>query len=137
MTFTDRHFEEVRKAQQNAYAPYSHFKVGAYLLTKDGKAFHGANIENAAYPATICAERSALVAAMSQGYRPGDFASITITVDSDVISSPCGTCRQVLKELCDDDMPVYMTNNTGAMKKRTVAELLPLGFSGKDLNINE
>ncbi|MDO5374674.1 cytidine deaminase [Staphylococcus rostri] len=134
MSYTDKHFEEVRKAQQNAYAPYSEFKVGAYLLTKDGKTFYGANIENAAYPATICAERSALVAAMSQGYRPGDFESITVTVDSDEVSSPCGTCRQVLKELCDDDMPVYMTNHKGEMKERTVAELLPLGFSGKDLN---
>lgn len=133
MYFTDKHFTEVRKAQQNAYAPYSQFKVGAYLLTKDGQAFYGANIENAAYPATICAERSALVAAMSQGYKPGDFESITVTVDSNEISSPCGTCRQVLKELCDDDMPVYMTNQTGDMKSLTVSELLPHGFSGKDL----
>lgn len=133
MSYTEHHFNEVRKAQQNAYAPYSQFKVGAYLKTKDGQSFYGANVENAAYPSTICAERSALVSAIAQGYRPGDFESITVTVDSPEVSSPCGTCRQVLKELCDDDMPVYMTNQTGDMKMLTVAELLPLGFSGKDL----
>ncbi|BCU52434.1 hypothetical protein JCM2421_12060 [Staphylococcus auricularis] len=91
-------------------------------------------MENAAYPMAICAERSSLVAAISDGYRPGDFESITITVDAEEPSSPCGACRQVLKELCDDDMPVYMTNQEGKMIEMTVAELLPLGFSGKDLN---
>lgn len=133
MSYTEKHFKEVRKAQQRAYAPYSNFKVGAYLITKDGQSFYGANVENAAYPSTCCAERSALFAAISQGYKPGDFESITITVDRPEVSSPCGTCRQVLKELCDDDMPVYMTNQTGEMKMLTVHELLPLGFSGKDL----
>ncbi len=68
-----------------------------------------------------------------KGYRPGDFESITVTVDADKPSSPCGACRQVLKELCDDDMPVYMTNHKGDMVMMTVAELLPFGFSGKDL----
>lgn len=133
MEYTNQHFEEVRKAQQNAYAPYSGFKVGAYLVTKDGQTFYGANVENAAYPSCICAERSALVAAISKGYRPGDFQSITLTVDSSSISSPCGTCRQVLNELCDNDMPVYMTNQTGEMRASTVEQLLPYGFSGKDL----
>ncbi|MGV3244061.1 cytidine deaminase [Staphylococcus sp. 11261D007BR] len=133
MEYTNQHFEEVRKAQQNAYAPYSGFKVGAYLVTKDGQTFYGANVENAAYPSCICAERSALVAAISKGYRPGDFQSITLTVDSSSISSPCGTCRQVLNELCDSDMPVYMTNQTGEMRASTVEQLLPYGFSGKDL----
>ncbi|WMZ91513.1 cytidine deaminase [Staphylococcus pseudintermedius] len=135
MGYTDKHYTEVRKAQQKAYAPYSQFKVGAYLVTKDGQTFHGANVENAAYPSCICAERSALVAAISQGYKPGDFESITITVDSPELASPCGPCLQVIHELCDDDMPVYMTNQTGEMREATVAELLPYGFSGKDLNL--
>ncbi|MBI5975748.1 cytidine deaminase [Staphylococcus canis] len=133
MEYTNKRYEEVRKAQQKAYAPYSGFKVGAYLITKDGHTFHGANVENAAYPSCICAERSALVSAISQGYRPGDFESITITVDSPSLASPCGTCRQVMKELCDGDMPVYMTNQTGEMRASTVDQLLPYGFSGKDL----
>ncbi|MGJ5711834.1 cytidine deaminase [Staphylococcus auricularis] len=134
MSYQKEYFEAVREAQSRAYAPYSHFKVGAYLRTKDGRSYYGANVENAAYPMAICAERSSLVAAISDGYRPGDFESITITVDAEEPSSPCGACRQVLKELCDDDMPVYMTNQEGKMIEMTVAELLPLGFSGKDLN---
>ncbi|MGW9984905.1 cytidine deaminase [Staphylococcus cohnii] len=134
MAYQPDYFKEVRKAQSNAYAPYSKFKVGAYLITKDGKTFHGANVENAAYPLGICAERSSLVAAIADGYRPGDFESITVTVDAESPSSPCGSCRQVLKELCDDEMPVYMTNHKGDMIQSTVSDLLPLGFSGKDLN---
>ena len=97
MTYQSHYFQEAREAQSRAYVPYSNFKVGAYLKTKDGRTFYGANVENAAYPATICAERSGLVAAISEGYRPGDFESITVTVDSEKPSSPCGTCRQVLK----------------------------------------
>lgn len=133
MSYQTHYFDEVRKAQERAYAPYSNFKVGAYLRTKDQRVFYGANVENASYPLTICAERSSLVAAIAEGYKPGDFESITVTVDADKPSSPCGACRQVLKELCDDDMPVYMTNHKGDMIEMTVAELLPLGFSGKDL----
>ncbi|PHK49737.1 cytidine deaminase [Staphylococcus edaphicus] len=134
MAYQPHYFSEVRKAQENAYAPYSHFKVGAYLRTKDGKAYYGCNVENAAYPMAICAERSSLVSAIADGYRPDDFESITVTVDADKPSSPCGACRQVMKELCEDDMPVYMTNHKGEMIESTVGELLPLGFSGKDLN---
>ena len=133
MEFKQEWYEGAREAQKRAYTPYSKFNVGAYLVTKDGKAYYGANIENAAYPSTICAERSALVAAMSDGYRPGDFKCITVTVDADKPSSPCGTCRQVLKELCDDDMPVFVTHQTNERIETTVNELLPLGFSGKDL----
>ena len=134
MAYQSHYFTEVRNAQANAYAPYSNFKVGAYLKTKDGKTYYGANVENAAYPMSICAERSSLVSAIADGYRPGDFESITVTVDADEPSSPCGACRQVMKELCDDDMPVYMTNHQGDMIESTVNELLPVGFSGKDLN---
>ncbi|HDC9513940.1 cytidine deaminase [Staphylococcus aureus] len=133
MSYQPHYFQEVRKAQQESYSPYSQFKVGAYLKTKDGRTFYDTNVENASYPLSICAERASLVSAISQGYRPGDFESITVTVDADKPSSPCGACRQVLKELCDDDMPVYMTNHKGDMVMMTVAELLPFGFSGKDL----
>lgn len=135
MAYTQEHYEKVREAQKRSYSPYSNFKVGAYLRTKDGKEFFGANVENAAYGEAICGERSSLVAAISQGYRPGDFESLTVTVDADNPSSPCGSCRQVINELCDDDMPIYLTNHKGDMIETTVAELLPLGFSGKDLNI--
>ena len=133
MAYQQHYFEAVREAQSRAYAPYSQFKVGAYLKTKDGRGFYGANVENASYPATICAEQSSLAAAIALGYQPGDFESITVTVNSIKPTSPCGICRQVLKELCDDDMPIYMTNNTGEMRASSVSELLPFGFSGKDL----
>ena len=112
MTYQSHYFQEAREAQSRAYVPYSNFKVGAYLKTKDGRTFYGANVENALTLLPFV-ERSSLVAAISEGYRPGDFESITVTVDSEKPSSPCGTCRQVLKELCDDDMPVYMTNHKG------------------------
>ena len=134
MEFKQELYEEVRKAQKNAYTPYSKFNVGAYLIAKDGTAFHGCNVENAAYGEAICAERTALVSAVAKGYRPGDFAAIVVTTDTDKPSSPCGACRQVINELCDDDMPVYLTNHNGDVIERTVADLLPLGFSGKDLN---
>lgn len=135
MSYQSHYFKEVREAQRRSYSPYSNFKVGAYLKAKDGRTFYGTNVENAAYSMCICAERASLVAAISAGYQPGDFESITVTVDAEVPSSPCGECRQVLKELCDDDMPVYMTNHKGDMIESTVKELLPYGFSGKDLNI--
>lgn len=135
MAYTNEHFKKVRESQSCSYSPYSKFKVGAYLRTKDGNEFYGANVENAAYGEAICAERSSLVAAISQGYNPGDFESLTITVDADNPSSPCGSCRQVIKELCDDDMPIYLTNHKGDMIETNINDLLPLGFSGKDLNI--
>ncbi|HDI6925803.1 TPA: cytidine deaminase, partial [Staphylococcus aureus] len=87
MSYQPHYFQEVRKAQQESYSPYSHFKVGAYLKTKDGRTFYGTNVENASYPLSICAERASLVSAISQGYRPGDFESITVTVDADKPSS--------------------------------------------------
>ncbi|MCO4095593.1 cytidine deaminase [Macrococcoides canis] len=133
MEFKLEWLEGVIRAQQKAYAPYSNFKVGAYLITKDGKAFDGCNVENAAYGDCICAERTALVSAIADGYKPGDFEVLVVTTDTEHPSSPCGSCRQVIKELCDDDMPVFLTNVKGDVIERTVDDLLPLGFSGKDL----
>lgn len=130
--YQEEWFEKVREAQSYAYTPYSHFKVGAVLITEDDEYIYGANIENAAYSPTICAERSALVSAYSRGIK--NFKAIIITTDADEPSSPCGVCRQVLKELTHDEMPVYMTNKEGKVIKRTVDELLPLGFSGSDLD---
>lgn len=133
MEFKQEWLDGVTRAQQKAHAPYSNFKVGAYLITKDGKAFDGCNVENAAYGDCICAERTALVSAIADGYKPGDFEVLVITTDTDTPSSPCGSCRQVIKELCDDDMPVFLTNVKGDVIARAVDDLLPLGFSGKDL----
>lgn len=130
--FKDEWLDEVIEAQSRAYTPYSKFNVGALLVTEDDEYIYGANIENAAYPASICAERSALVSAYSNNITK--FKAIVVVTDADGPASPCGVCRQVMKELCDDDMPVYLTSKSGEVIKRTVDDLLPLGFSGKDMD---
>lgn len=129
--FKDEWLKEVIEAQSRAYTPYSKFNVGALLVTADDEYIYGANIENASYPATICAERSALVSAYSNNITK--FKALVVVTDADAPASPCGICRQVMKELCDDDMPVYLTSKSGEVIKRTVDDLLPLGFSGKDM----
>ncbi len=123
--------EESKIARENAYVPYSKFKVGAAVLTKDGKIYHGCNIENAAYSMTNCAERTAMFNAVSEGVR--DFASIAVVADTDGPVSPCGACRQVIAEFCEPNMPVYLINLKGDVHETTVAELLPGAFSPEDL----
>ena len=130
--FKDEWYDEVLNAQQNAYTPYSKFNVGALLITEDDEYIYGANIENASYPATICAERTALVSAYARGITK--FKACVVITDADDPASPCSVCRQVLKELTHDDMPVYMLSKDKRVIKRTVDELLPLGFSGKDMD---
>ena len=108
-----------------AYVPYSHFPVGAALLCKDGTVFTGCNIENAAYGDTICAERTAIFKAVSEGHR--DFASIAIAGRSDDYCVPCGSCRQVMMEFAPD-LTVICLNKNGESRKFTLKELLPYGF---------
>lgn len=117
-----------RSAREQAYAPYSHFKVGAALLTRDGRQFGGCNVENAAYGLCNCAERTALFSAIAAGCRPGDFAALAVIADTDHPVSPCGACRQVMSELCDDTMPVVLANLRGATQETSVAALLPGSF---------
>ncbi|QQD85510.1 cytidine deaminase [Jeotgalicoccus sp. ATCC 8456] len=131
MEFKSEWLEEALKAKDNAYTPYSKFKVGALLITDEDEYIYGANIENAAYPATICAERTALVTAYANNKRK--FKAIVVVTDAKEPASPCGTCRQVMKELCHDDMPVFLVSPSGEVIERTVDDLLPLGFSGKDM----
>lgn len=123
--------EESKIAREKAYVPYSKFKVGAALVTKDGKVYHGCNIENAAYSMTNCAERTAMFKAVSEGVR--DFASLAVVADTDGPVSPCGACRQVIAEFCAPNMPVYLVNLKGNVLETTVAELLPGAFSPEDL----
>ncbi|WHY69881.1 cytidine deaminase [Neobacillus sp. SuZ13] len=123
---------EANKAREFAYVPYSNFKVGAALLSKDGQVFHGCNIENAAYSMTNCAERTALFKAYSDGIT--QFASLVVVADTEGPVSPCGACRQVISELCDAEMEVVLTNLKGDIKKILVKDLLPGAFSPKDLN---
>ena len=123
--------EESKIARENAYVPYSKFKVGAALLGKNGTVYRGCNIENAGYSLTNCAERTAIFKAISEGVM--EFEAIAIVADTDRPCQPCGACRQVISEFCDPDMPVYLTNLKGDVQETTVRELLPGAFTPKDL----
>ncbi len=117
------------EARQWAYAPYSHYKVGAALLTASGRVYDGVNVENAAYPNGICAERVAVFKAVSEGER--EFSAIAVVTSNG--GSPCGACRQVLSEFGLDTL-VYLADEEGEIRQETtVAELLPGAFGGKDL----
>lgn len=117
-----------RTAREQAYAPYSNFQVGAALVTHDGRHFTGCNVENAAYGLCNCAERTALFAAIANGCRPGDFAALAVIADTPHPVSPCGACRQVMSELCDGAMPVWLANLGGETSQTSVAALLPGSF---------
>ena len=116
------------QAREQAYIPYSHYAVGAAVLTADGSVVPGCNVENAAYPATICAERVALTAAIAQGYR--DIIAIAVVTENG--GSPCGTCRQVMAEL-GPEMVVYIADVEGNYRTTSVKALLPASFSGDSL----
>ncbi|NQD66852.1 cytidine deaminase [Bacillus haikouensis] len=129
---TEQLINEAKDAREKAYVPYSKFKVGAALLTKDGKVYHGCNIENAAYSMCNCAERTALFKAYSEGDK--DYSMIAVVADTTRPVPPCGACRQVISELCAKDMRVVLTNLKGDVEELTVAELLPGAFSPEDLH---
>ena len=122
-------------AMQQAYAPYSGFQVGAALLTKSGKIFMGSNIENASYGGTVCAERTAFFSAVHSGER--EFQAIAIVGGKDGIlrefAPPCGICRQVMREFCDDSFEIILHDGSKA-KAFTLADLLPFSFGPEKLN---
>jgi cytidine deaminase len=122
------------EARENAYVPYSQFKVGSALIDNNGNVHKGCNVENAAYGPTNCAERTALFRAIADGAPPGKFRAIAVVGDTPQPITPCGVCRQVLIELCAPDMPVYMANLRGDITESTVAELLPGAFTKNELN---
>jgi cytidine deaminase len=112
-------------ARENAVAPYSGFKVGAALETKDGRVYTGCNIENVSYGLTVCAERVALWKALSEGAR--EFRRIVIVTDAAVVTPPCGACRQLLWEYCGD-IPVRLNSLKGFHEEYRLADLLPHPF---------
>lgn len=114
--------------RENAYTPYSGFKVGSVLVGEDGTLFAGCNVENSAYGPTNCAERTALFRAIADGCKPGTFRALAVVGDTPHPITPCGTCRQVMAELCEPDMPVYLANLSGETIQTTVAALLPGAF---------
>ena len=125
---------EAQKARQKSYSPYSHFRVGAALLTKSGKIYTGCNIENAAYTPTVCAERTTIFKAVSDGER--DFEALAViggaegeTAD---FCAPCGVCGQVIAEFCNKDFKIIL-GNEDKFKAYTLDGLLPFAFTDKDL----
>ena len=123
-----------KEAMMNAYSPYSGYKVGAALLCKDGSVYTGCNIENAGYSATNCAERTAFFKAVSEGKR--EFTAIAICGGKDGVTKgefpPCGVCRQVMREFCEDDFLIHLESKDG-IQTYTLNELLPVSFRPETL----
>ncbi|KAL5531140.1 hypothetical protein ACEPAG_4016 [Sanghuangporus baumii] len=130
------------EAKEFAYCRYSKFRVGAALLSKSGNVIKGSNIENASYGGTICAERTALIKAVSEGIR--EFRALAVTTDVPSVISPCGMCRQVIREFCSLDMPVFLVpgnylddgvekSEKVDIKTMTVGQLLPESFGPEHL----
>jgi cytidine deaminase len=118
---------------KNSYSPYSKFPVGAAILMNDGNVICGVNVENASYGATICAERSAITAAISNGYKKEDFKKIAITSKMNSITPPCAICRQVMVEFFDENVEIIMGNERLDMKVVNVYDLVPYTFTESDL----
>ncbi|MBK5255839.1 MAG: cytidine deaminase [Vicinamibacteria bacterium] len=119
-----------REARKGAVAPFSHFKVGAALLTVDGEIITGSNIESATYGLTLCAERIAVFKAVSEGFRK--FSAVAVVADSIKVTTPCGSCRQVLWELCGD-IWVHIANLRGQKRTMRLSSLLPEPFDKRFL----
>jgi cytidine deaminase len=116
--------ERAKQASAQAYVPYSGYRVGSAVRCKDGSIYSGCNIENASFSLTICAERTAIFKAVSEGNR--EFSAIAIYVDSDKIFPPCGACRQVISEFAPDMVVIYANHNETI--ESTISELLPGAF---------
>ncbi len=130
----ERLYALAEEAMEKAYSPYSKFKVGACILTEDGRTFQGCNIENSSYGATICAERCAVGCAIAGGARR--FKAIAIT-GSSAVAWPCGICRQVLSEFGNSAMRVLVGEANKGFTARTLGQLLPESFGPKDLGIED
>ena len=126
------------KARENAYVPYSHFKVGACIALKDGTFVQGCNIENAAYTPTNCAERTAFFKAVSEGVK--EFQAICVVGGRDGVltgyAAPCGVCRQVMMEFCDpEEFEIVLGNSAGDIKVIKLKDILPEGFGPENLEV--
>ena len=125
-------------AMEKAYSPYSDYKVGAALLCKDGSVYTGCNVENASFSATNCAERTAFFKAVSEGKR--EFSAIAICGGKDGVIEglfpPCGVCRQVMREFCDDNFEIHLLAKEG-IETYTLGELLPVSFAPQTIKKTE
>ena len=122
--------EQAIEARKNAQAPYSGFKVGAAIQTPGGFVYTGCNIENASYGLSICAERVALLKALSEGAH--EFSEMAIVTDADVLTSPCGACRQLLWEYCGD-IVIRLHSLKGLDKEHQLAQLFPFPFDNRSM----
>lgn len=122
----DKLIKLAQESKEKAYVPYSHFRVGAAIITDHGTVYTGANIENASFGATNCAERSAVFKAVLEGERK--IEAVAIASDSDDFIYPCGICRQVLAEFGTDKMRILCSNSKGEHREHTLGELLPGAF---------
>ena len=126
--------KEAIKVRENAYCPYSKFKVGAAALFEDGNIYSGCNIENASYGATNCAERTAIFSGVSKGN--SILKALALVGSTEDFTYPCGICRQVILEFAEsEDMKVYIVKNENEVIEKTLKELIPGAFSKKDLKI--
>lgn len=125
--------EKLIKLLENSYSPYSNFKVAAIVKMKDGKEFNGVNVENSSYGASICAERSAIVSAISNGYKKHDFEELYVMVSGDNLSTCCFLCRQMISEMFEKNKKIILISKSGEEKTFTVDELCPYPFSEEDL----
>jgi len=130
VTEKDLLIEAAKQARENAHAPYSNFRVGAAVRSTSGRIFGGCNVENATYGLTMCAERVAIFKAVSEGER--GFSAIAVVTDTEVLTPPCGACRQLIWEFCGD-IPVSMANLKGKMEVIQMRELFPRPFDDSNL----
>ena len=122
------------EAMELSYSPYSNFKVGAAILLKDGNIILGANIENASYGLTMCAERNTVFKTILSGYKVEDMVAMALCADADEVPYPCGACRQVLSELFTLDATIFVHNTIGKILETNVKELLPYIFNKENLD---
>jgi cytidine deaminase len=128
----DRLFEAARQAQGRAYAPYSGFKVGAAVAGPSGAVYAGCNVENAAYPVGSCAEAGAIAALVAAGERR--IEAVLVLGDGDPLVTPCGACRQRIREFAGPDTPIHVAGPNGIRRRFTLAELLPCAFGPDNLD---
>ena len=129
--YFERLFEAAKKVRERAHVPYSQFKVGTAFLTDDNSIVVGCNVENAAYPQSQCAEASAIGNLISQGYK--NIVEVVVIGSGNKLCSPCGGCRQRLREFAKLDVPIHMCNIEGHIKTSTLDELLPDSFGPENL----
>jgi len=126
-------YKEAEQLLKNSRAIYSNFKVSAVIKMKDGTLIKGVNVENASFGLTNCAERTALFNAYTMGYQKEDIVEMLLTTDQDAFISPCGACRQVMRELMPEDTPIHIAKSETEIKTVQNIELLPFAFTEKDL----